>query len=149
MGFLLVFIKSAVIFASFRINLIVLKKLDVGVVVPFSMLNVVFINVFSLFLFNETLSAKKVFGMVIILIGLIVLSKINQKDQKQEDEKINYKSLSLLIIASFLGSLSGIIDKISLSNNYAKSGGFLFLVYVLFMYIIRYRLFEKKQKDRL
>ena len=56
-----------------------------------------------------------------------------------------YKSFSLLIIASFLGSLSGIIDKISLSNNYAKSGGFLFW-FMFFLCILSGIAYLKKNK---
>jgi len=56
-----------------------LRKIDLSIAFPFTALNNIFILIFSFFIFKETISLNNVFGVIIIMFGIILLSTQSEK----------------------------------------------------------------------
>lgn len=122
-------LKAIVISVSWFLTMKAVKKLDLSIVTPFSLLNTIFTTILAYFVFKQSIGLVQVLGCLVIFGGLILLSRLND-DKKQSDKKYVW----LLVFASFLSSVSAIIDKTVLSDN-VKYGSVLFWFF-LFLSII-------------
>lgn len=116
------FIKASVISLSWFLTMKAVTRLDLGIVTPFTMLGIIFTTIFAWIFFDQDIGVTQISGIVIILSGLILISSLSVK---KEDTKNDYRYLFLLVLASFLSSVSAIIDKSVLGNGGDK-GALLF-----------------------
>jgi len=130
---LFVLLKSIVISLSWFMTTKAMSKLEMGIVVPFSLLGTVFTTILAWVFFKENIGLVQIGGMVVILIGLFLLSRLNEKDN---EEKNDYKYLLLLALAAFLTSVSAIIDKKLLINIDRGPVLFWFFFFLAIIYLI-------------
>lgn len=116
------FIKASVISLSWFLTMKAVTRLDLGIVTPFTMLGIIFTTIFAWIFFDQDIGVTQISGIAIILSGLILISRLSVK---KEDTKNDYRYLFLLVLASFLSSVSAIIDKSVLVNGGDK-GALLF-----------------------
>ena len=116
------FIKASVISLSWFLTMKAVTRLDLGIVTPFTMLGIIFTTIFAWIFFDQDIGVTQISGIAIILSGLILISSLSVK---KEDTKNDYRYLFLLVLASFLSSVSAIIDKSVLVNGGDK-GALLF-----------------------
>lgn len=140
---LLIFLKSCIISLSWYFTMKSMCKLDLSVVVPFSILGTIFTTIFAVIFFNEKLEILQVVGILFILIGLFFLSKVCRKE---ENSRNDYKYLFLLALAAFLSSISALIDKVLLNNIDKGSVLFWFFGFLSLIYLVVYLLKNKKIK---
>lgn len=130
---LFIFLKASIIGLSWYFTMKAVSKLDLSVVVPFSLLGTISTTVLAAIFFNEGIGVTQIGGILIILVGLFMLSKVCKKKDNNEND---YKYLVLLALAAFLSSISAIIDR-HLLNNIDKSSvlfwffGFLAIIYFI------------------
>ena len=58
----------------------ILKKIDLSIAYPITSISIVFVMVFSHFLFNETLTVNKIIGSVFIISGSIIITLKEKKN---------------------------------------------------------------------
>ena len=128
------FIKASVISLSWFLTMKAVSKLDLGIVTPFSMLGTIFTTIFAWIFFDQRIGLIQIGGSLIILLGLILVSRLNSK---KEEVKNDYRYLLLLVVAAFLSSISAMIDKSVLGNGVDKGAllfwFFFFLTSIYFM----------------
>lgn len=129
---LFIFLKSFIISLSWTMTTKAMSKLDMSIVVPFSMLGTIFTTILAKVFFDEDIGPSQVGGMAVILLGLFLLSRLNSEKEKKSD----YKYLFLLVFAAILSSFSGMIDKKLLSNIDKGSVLFWFFFFLSFIYLI-------------
>ena len=126
-------LKSVIISLSWFFTMKAMSKLDLGIVTPFSMLGTVFVIILAFIFFGDKIGLIQIGGSLVILIGLLLLSKLNKKD---EDSKRDLRYLWLLVLAAFLSSISAIIDKHLLNNVSNKAVLFWFFLFLSIIYLI-------------
>lgn len=135
------FLKASVISMSWFLTTKAVSKLDLGIVTPFSMLGTIFTTLFAWILFKQDIGIVQISGSLIILLGLILLSRLQLKDKK---EKNDYRYLLLLVLASFLSSISAMIDKTVLSNGVNKGAVLFWFFFFLAIIYCTVCLIKKK-----
>ena len=84
-----ILIKSSLISLSWFFTMKAMSKLQLGLVVTFSLLGSVFTTIFAFFIFGEEIGYVQIGGILIVLLGLLFLSRL----VKREESEINYKYL--------------------------------------------------------
>ena len=67
-----IFIKASVISLSWFFTTKAISKLDLGIVVPFSMLGTIFTTIMAWIFFDQRIGVVQIGGSLIILFGLIL-----------------------------------------------------------------------------
>jgi len=109
-----------------------MSKLELGIVVPFSLLGSVFTTIFAFLFFKEKIGFAQIGGILIISIGLLFLSRLCKKEEGEKD----YRYLILLVLAAFLSSISAIIDRDLLYDIDKRSVLFWFFFFLSSIYLI-------------
>ena len=130
---LFILIKSFLISLSWFLTMKAMSKLDLGIVVPFSMLGTVSTTILAWVFFDETIGVAQIGGILVILVGLFLISRISRKN---DNEVNDYKYLWLLALAAFLTSISAILDKHLLNSISRSSVLFWFFLFLAFIYLI-------------
>jgi transporter family protein len=130
-GFILV--KSCIISLSWFFTMRAVSKLDLGVVTPFSMLGTIFTTILAWIFFGENIGLIQIGGIVIILMGLFLLARLDNKEKKENND---YRYLLLLVISAFLSSISAIIDKKVLTVISKGAVLFWFFFFLTFIYFV-------------
>ena len=130
---LFILIKSFLISLSWFLTMKAMSKLDLGIVVPFSMLGTVSTTILAWVFFGETIGVAQIGGILVILVGLFLISRISRKN---DNEVNDYKYLWLLALAAFLTSISAILDKYLLDDIGRGSVLFWFFLFLAFIYLI-------------
>lgn len=106
--------KSGIIVLNWFLVLKCMEKLDVAIVVGFSLLNTILIVFGSSLFFFEQITWLHFISMFFIGGGIILIGLLNRKESNKE-VKNSYRYLFFLVIASVLGACSGLLDKYVLS----------------------------------
>ena len=137
------FLKSSVISMSWFLTMKAVSKLDLGIVTPFSMLGTIFTTLMAWLCFGQEIGIVQLGGCLIILVGLLLISRLN-KDKKEEKEN-DYRYLLLLVVAAFLSSISAMIDKTVLTNGVSKGSVlFWFFFFLMSIYFVVCMIRNKK-----
>lgn len=141
-----VLIKSAIIVVDWWLVLKCMKKLDVGIVTSFSLVNTILTVFASSLFFNEQLSWRHFLSLIFISIGVILISFLDRKQTEAKERKNHYSYLLILILASFLGAISALFDKYLLTVRKVDSRGVLvwFLLFNTLIYGFVYFIKNKK-----
>ena len=108
-----VLLKASVISLSWFLTMKAMSKLDLGSVTPFSLLGTAFTTIMASIFFDESIGIIQIGGILVILIGLFLISKISKREKNDESD---YKYLWLLVLSALLSSVSAMIDKHLLIN---------------------------------
>lgn len=137
------FVKSAIVSLSWLLTMKAMTKLDIGIVVPFSLLAAVFTSFNAAIFYGEGIGIVQIGGIIVILFGLLFLSRLSNNDKKETND---YKFLWLLVLASLLTSSAAMLDKKLASNisSGAVAFWFFFFLSVIYMGIC---LFKNKKID--
>ena len=136
-------LKSSVISMSWFLTMKAVSKLDLGIVTPFSMLGTIFTTLMAWLCFGQEIGIVQLGGCLIILVGLLLISRLN-KDKKEEKEN-DYRYLLLLVVAAFLSSISAMIDKMVLTNGVSKGSVlFWFFFFLMSIYFVVCMIRNKK-----
>lgn len=128
-----ILIKSIIISLSWFFTMKAISKLQLGIVVPFSLLGSVFTTILAFFFLGEEIGFTQIGGIITILVGLLLIARLCRKD---EDCKNDYKYLGLLVLSAFLSSISAIIDRCLLSSTSRGSIVFLFFLFLSLIYFV-------------
>ena len=137
------FLKSAIVSLSWILTMKAMSKLDIGIVVPFSLLAAVFTSFNAAIFYGEDIGLVQIGGIIVILLGLILLSKLSNHDKRETND---YKFLWLLVLASFLTSLAAMLDKKLASNISSGAVAFWFFLFLSVIYMT-ICLFRNKKID--
>ena len=136
-----ILLKSMIIALSWFLTTKAMSKLDMSIVVPFTLLGTVTTTILASLFFKENIGVTQITGIIIILIGLFLLSRISEK---KENFKNDYKYLLLLALAAFLSSISAIIDKYLLIDIDRGSVLFWFFFFLTIIYFFVSLIKDKK-----
>ena len=127
------FIKSCIIGLSWFFTMKAMSKLQLGIVVPFSLLGSVSTTILAFVFFDEKIEFSQIGGIIVVLMGLLFLSKLCKKS---EECKNDYKYLGLLVLAAFLTSISVMIDRYLLNTIDKGSILFWFFLFLSLIYLV-------------
>ena len=131
---LFILLKSLIIVVNWALVLKCMKKIDVAIVVGFSLLNTLFVVFGSWIFFNENLTWAHFVSLIFMGIGIILITRIENKDKEQKISN-DYKYLWFLFFSSMLGASSGLLDKYILNYRQVSNNSVLTL-FMLFTSVI-------------
>lgn len=138
---LFILLKAVIISVNWFLTMKALSKLDLGITMPFSMLGTVSTTILAWIVFGETIGFLQVGGIVVILLGLFIISRLGiKKDGKEND----YKYIFFLIVGAILSSFSAIIDKYVSSRISFKAISFWFFLFLMIIYFVVCMIINKK-----
>lgn len=117
------------------------KYLDVSVKIPFTKsFRVIFVLLFSVIFLKESLSFEKIFGTLLIFLGIILLAYKN----KSSSESTSKKGFLLALYSTFIVSIVLLVDKYAM--RFFSPGMYSFMVYsVPLLFLIPF-MFRKKSE---
>lgn len=132
--FLLVFIKSAVIFAAWIFSFLSVKKLPVSLYGVMDMSRVLFSTLLGVFILGESMTVKGTIGLALVVLGLFLLNL--KKSGESTEIKMKYIWITLLSCA--LNAVSGTLDKAMMSTGEITSSQlqFWFMLMLSAMYFV-------------
>lgn len=138
-------LKSCILVVNWMLVLIATKKLDVGVVTSFSMLNTIFVLFESAIFFGEKITWVHIVSLLLMGIGITLITMLSSKDHKEE-KKNHYIYIALLVAGAFLGSCSAMLDKYLISYRGVSNANILswYLMFNSIIYGVIYFLKNKK-----
>ena len=151
---LFIAVKSLVIFIAWMAGFTAVKNMPVGLYGLLDQSRVVFSMLLGLFILNETMGGGQIVGLMLVLAGLIML-KFTPKDKAAAPMSFNgteeskkgsvgtgggqTKFVILTLLSAFLNAVSGMFDKMLMSDPVLTDGALQFW-YMLFL-VIYYALF--------
>lgn len=132
---LIILMKSGIIVLNWFLVLKCMQKLDVAIVVCFSLLNTTLVVFFSHFIFGEVITIMHFLSLLFIATGIILLTLLERKETKEQVDN-QYKYIIFLILGSMLGACSAMLDKYLINVRNVESGAV--LVWFLFFNSIIY-----------
>lgn len=141
---LFILIKSGVIVLNWFLVLKCMQKLDVAIVVCFSLLNTILVVFLSHFIFDEVITIMHFLSLLFIATGIVLITMLDRKENKDK-VKNHYIYIILLIFGSVLGSCSAMLDKYLINVREVESGAVL-LWFLLFNSLIYGTIYLYKNK---
>ena len=132
---LIILMKSGIIVLNWFLVLKCMQKLDVAIVVCFSLLNTTLVVFFSHFIFGEVITIMHFLSLFFIATGIILLTLLERKETKEQVDN-QYKYIIFLVLGSMLGACSAMLDKYLINVRNVESGAV--LVWFLFFNSIIY-----------
>ncbi|WDE95638.1 DMT family transporter [Lentisphaera profundi] len=111
---LLIFIKSAIISSSWLLAFHALKHLPLTIVAPIRSAGPFFTLIGAVFLFQERPNPKQWLGLIIVLLSVFLYSYVGKKEGIQFRKN---KWIHAIILATLLGSSSGLYDKFLIQDH--------------------------------
>jgi drug/metabolite transporter (DMT)-like permease len=142
---LLILAKSVCIFFAWMFSFMAIKNLPISIISPFNMLIPIFTIVLGFFVLNEKLTYIELIGIAVIMVSYYFIGKVGTIEVKG---LFKNKFLYLMVISTFLSSISAIIDKFLLKKITIGQMQFWFYLFVSIMYISAFLFgwFSSKEK---
>ena len=118
--------KSAIVIVAWLLNTYVLDKMSLSVYGILKISTIIFSTTMGCIFFGEVLTIKVLIGMIIVLIGLILVNLISDKNA---EKNASIKLVVLMLVSCFCSSFSAIIDKMMLSHITSSQIQFWFLLF--------------------
>ena len=121
-AFLLVVIKSFVIFVAWILAFVAIKKVPVSVYGICDMSRVIFSTLLGVFFLGESLTIKGIISLILVVLGLYFANT----RKSAENENYQMKYIWLILIECFLNAVSGTMDKYIMSTGEITSSALQF-----------------------
>lgn len=128
---LFVLLKSLIIVVNWLLVIKCLKKLDVSIVVGFSLVNTIFTIFGAALFFKEKITLVHLLSLFFIFLGIFMIAKLEKKQEKERDNRY----IVLLLLANVLASCSAFVDKYMLNYLHIANNEVLIL-FLLFNSVI-------------
>lgn len=115
--FVLILVKSFVIFFAWLATFAAVKKLSVSFYSVMDLSRVVFSTLMGVMFLGESLTFKGVISLLLVLLGLYLAN--SKKDEI--DKKTDNRYVWLVLVSCFLNAVSGIMDKYIMSTKTVSS----------------------------
>ena len=143
--FVLVLIKSAVIFVAWILSFKGIKKIPVSTYGIFDMSRVVFSTLLGVAFLHESLTVKGVVSLILVVMGLYFANT----GKSNGDEEYKAKYVWYVLLSCFLNAISGTLDKYIMSIGDITSSALQFwFMFLLSMFYLGYMI-AKKEKIQL
>jgi len=143
-AFGLVVIKSLVIFVAWILAFVAIKKVPVSVYGICDMSRVIFSTLLGVFFLKESLTAKGIVSLVLVVIGLYFA---NTK-KSAENENYQMKYIWLILAECFLNAVSGTMDKYIMSTGEITSSALQFwFMLLLSVFYLAYILIKREKLE--
>ena len=143
--FVLVLIKSAVIFVAWILSFKGIKKIPVSTYGIFDMSRVVFSTLLGVAFLHESLTVKGVVSLILVVMGLYFANT----GKSNGDEEYKAKYVWYVLLSCFLNAISGTLDKYIMSIGDITSSALQFwFMLLLSMFYLGYMI-AKKEKIQL
>lgn len=143
-AFGLVVIKSLVIFVAWILAFLAIKKVPVSVYGICDMSRVIFSTLLGVFFLNESLTAKGIVSLILVVIGLYFA---NTK-KSAENENYQMKYIWLILAECFLNAVSGTMDKYIMSTGEITSSALQFwFMLLLSVFYLAYILIKREKLE--
>ena len=110
--FLLVFVKSLVIFVAWIATFVSVKKLSVSFYSVLDLSRVIFSTLMGVIFLREPLTPKGIVSLALVVLGLYLVNRQNNTGGKTEDSRFVW----LVLLSCFLNAVSGAMDKYLMSS---------------------------------
>lgn len=140
----IIIFKSAIVVIAWLLNTYVLDKMSLSVYGILKISTIIFSTTMGCIFFGEVLTLKVIFGMIIVLVGLILVNLISGKNY---EKTASIKLIILMLVSCFCSSFSAIIDKAMLSHITSSQIQFWFLLFSGIGYWIIILINKIKVKD--
>ncbi len=143
-AFLLVVIKSLVIFVAWILAFVAIKKVPVSVYGICDMSRVIFSTLLGVFFLGESLTVKGIISLILVVCGLYFA---NTK-KSAENENYQMKYIWLILIECFLNAVSGTMDKYIMSTGEITSSALQFwFMLLLSVFYLGYILIKREKLE--
>ena len=129
----IIFLKSTVIVIAWILGLKALEGLQLSTYGVIKTSRIVFCIILSYIFLNEKMNSVTIFGILIIILGLILVSTTANNDS---NKKNSFKLILLFLISCLCSSISEIMDKKILMHISIGQLQFWFLLFLTFYYWI-------------
>ena len=137
----LIFFKASIIVIAWILGVTVLEKMQISLYSMIKISRIIFSVLLSYLFLGEKITFITLIGMSIIILGLILVNKTLNKEERKEK---SIKLVILLLISCLLNSISAIIDKKILLHITSGQLQFWFLLFLTMYYWVI--LLMKKEK---
>ncbi len=127
----LILIKSVCIFFAWMLSFMAIRGLPISIISPFNMLVPIFTIILGVLILNETLTLVEIIGVAVIMLSYYFIGKVGTVEVKG---LFKNKFLYLMVISTFLSSISAIIDKFLMKKINIGQMQFWFYLAVSIMY---------------
>lgn len=129
--------KSFIIFVAWICSFKAIGKLPVSVVGILDLSRVLFATMLGVVVLNEVMKPVQYIGLLLVCGGLISLKFITSSPTKSNSENISIIYVIMALVSSILNALSGLMDKMLLSDDITSSQlQFWYMLFILIYYII-------------
>lgn len=143
-AFMLVVIKSLVIFVAWILAFLAIKKVPVSVYGICDMSRVIFSTLLGVFFLDESLTAKGIVSLILVVAGLYFAN--TKKSAENENYKMKY--IWLIIAECFLNAVSGTMDKYIMSTGEITSSALQFwFMLLLSVFYLAYILIKREKLE--
>lgn len=143
-AFMLVVIKSLVIFVAWILAFLAIKKVPVSVYGICDMSRVIFSTLLGVFFLGESLTAKGIVSLLLVACGLYFA---NTK-KSAENENYQMKYIWIILAECFLNAVSGTMDKYIMSTGEITSSALQFwFMLLLSVFYLAYILVKREKLE--
>ena len=143
-AFLLVVIKSLVIFVAWILAFLAIKKVPVSVYGICDMSRVIFSTLLGVVFLGESLTLKGIISLILVVLGLYFAN--TKKAAQKENYKMKY--IWIILIECFLNAVSGTMDKYIMSTGEITSSALQFwFMLLLSVFYLGYILIKREKLE--
>lgn len=128
-GFIM--IKSIIIFIAWICSFKAIKKLPIGFFGIMDMSRVIFASLLGVFVLGEVMTAGKLFGMALVLLGLLLVNL--KKDKNGEATKAVY--IVLVLVSCLMNAISEMLDKMLMGHMESGQLQFWYMFFLVVLYL--------------